>query len=264
MARMEEHAIGGILARRVVGGSAWSVEAFLPFRPCKLPTIQNAPRSSQSAQTFPDQLRLGRKRRGGRRAHHSAGSGCGLAWIFQMSAADLNNPNPVVHERAARTQRKASMWGGEEGRERTHFCACSACGPARSMAAHAGRLSRDASRARRCPVATRSSIPHPCRIRPGSLIASRPPPPLPRPQVRAPVPEVSPDGAEAREPIDASEVFDYLRDITDPEHPYSLEQLNVVAEDLLQVDDAAGRIRWARREERIGQVVLEGLLYVLF
>lgn len=30
------------------------------------------------------------------------------------------------------------------------------------------------------------------------------------------------------DPIDAQEVFDYIRDINDPEHPYSLEQLNVV------------------------------------
>uniref|UniRef100_A0A914E313 MIP18 family-like domain-containing protein n=1 Tax=Acrobeloides nanus TaxID=290746 RepID=A0A914E313_9BILA len=37
------------------------------------------------------------------------------------------------------------------------------------------------------------------------------------------------------DPIDAQEVFDYIRDINDPEHPYSLEQLNVVQEDLIKV-----------------------------
>ena len=32
------------------------------------------------------------------------------------------------------------------------------------------------------------------------------------------------------------------QDITDPEHPYSLEQLNVVAEDLIEVDDPLGKV----------------------
>ncbi|CAD5228032.1 unnamed protein product [Bursaphelenchus okinawaensis] len=36
--------------------------------------------------------------------------------------------------------------------------------------------------------------------------------------------------------LDSREVFDYIRDITDPEHPYTLEQLNVVQEELIQVD----------------------------
>ncbi|KAK6043651.1 hypothetical protein COOONC_18844 [Cooperia oncophora] len=32
------------------------------------------------------------------------------------------------------------------------------------------------------------------------------------------------------DPIDALEIFDLIRDINDPEHPYTLEQLNVVQE----------------------------------
>ncbi|KAG1678017.1 hypothetical protein FOA52_000813 [Chlamydomonas sp. UWO 241] len=47
---------------------------------------------------------------------------------------------------------------------------------------------------------------------------------------------------DAREAIDALEVFEHLRNITDPEHPYTLEQLNVVSEDLVEVQDAKGRI----------------------
>ncbi|MFH4975768.1 hypothetical protein AB6A40_002477 [Gnathostoma spinigerum] len=35
--------------------------------------------------------------------------------------------------------------------------------------------------------------------------------------------------------IDAREIFDLIRDINDPEHPLTLEQLNVVQEDLIQV-----------------------------
>ncbi|KAK9868081.1 hypothetical protein WJX84_001852 [Apatococcus fuscideae] len=45
-----------------------------------------------------------------------------------------------------------------------------------------------------------------------------------------------------RDAIDALEIFEHVRDITDPEHPYSLEQLNVVSEDLINVDDAKGNI----------------------
>ena len=38
-------------------------------------------------------------------------------------------------------------------------------------------------------------------------------------------------------------VFEHLRDIIDPEHPYTLEQLNVVSEEQVEVNDAKGRIR---------------------
>jgi len=47
----------------------------------------------------------------------------------------------------------------------------------------------------------------------------------------------------ARDDIDAAEVFEHVRDINDPEHPYSLERLNVVSEDAIVVDDAGCRIR---------------------
>ncbi|XP_054721297.1 MIP18 family protein galla-2-like [Uloborus diversus] len=38
-------------------------------------------------------------------------------------------------------------------------------------------------------------------------------------------------------PIDSREVFDYIRDIKDPEHPMTLEELNVVSLDLIKVED---------------------------
>ena len=38
-------------------------------------------------------------------------------------------------------------------------------------------------------------------------------------------------------------MFEHVRDITDPEHPYSLEQLNVIEEGAIEVDDARGRVR---------------------
>lgn len=49
--------------------------------------------------------------------------------------------------------------------------------------------------------------------------------------------------SSGREPIDALEVFEHLRDITDPEHPYTLEQLNVLDEGHITVDDVKGSVR---------------------
>ncbi|KAF7638322.1 Adenylate kinase isoenzyme 6-like protein [Meloidogyne graminicola] len=46
-------------------------------------------------------------------------------------------------------------------------------------------------------------------------------------------PHLYDEGVE--DPIDVQEVFDYIKDISDPEHPYTLEQLNVVQEDLIRV-----------------------------
>ena len=45
------------------------------------------------------------------------------------------------------------------------------------------------------------------------------------------------------EPIDALEVFDLLRDINDPEHPLTLEQLKVAAPDLISIDEETGVVR---------------------
>ncbi|CAJ0930116.1 unnamed protein product, partial [Mesorhabditis belari] len=38
------------------------------------------------------------------------------------------------------------------------------------------------------------------------------------------------------DPIDSEEIFDLLSDINDPEHPYTLAQLNVVQEELITVE----------------------------
>ena len=35
----------------------------------------------------------------------------------------------------------------------------------------------------------------------------------------------------------------HIRDITDPEHPYTLEQLSVVSEEAIEVDDTAGTVQ---------------------
>ncbi|KAG5454862.1 Cytosolic iron-sulfur assembly component 2B [Clonorchis sinensis] len=41
-----------------------------------------------------------------------------------------------------------------------------------------------------------------------------------------------------REPIDAQEVFEHIREVRDPEHPYSLEALGVVSETAVSVKDS--------------------------
>ncbi|KAJ3707123.1 hypothetical protein LUZ61_010828 [Rhynchospora tenuis] len=43
--------------------------------------------------------------------------------------------------------------------------------------------------------------------------------------------------------LDALDVFDSVRDIRDPEHPYSLEQLSVLSEESITVDEKLGRIQ---------------------
>uniref|UniRef100_A0A5B7BYA4 MIP18 family-like domain-containing protein n=1 Tax=Davidia involucrata TaxID=16924 RepID=A0A5B7BYA4_DAVIN len=43
--------------------------------------------------------------------------------------------------------------------------------------------------------------------------------------------------------IDQQEIFDHIRDIKDPEHPYSLEELKVITEDAIEVDDKNSYLR---------------------
>ncbi|KAK2180328.1 hypothetical protein NP493_447g01029 [Ridgeia piscesae] len=42
--------------------------------------------------------------------------------------------------------------------------------------------------------------------------------------------------------IDSREIFDLIRDINDPEHPLTLEELNVLESANIQVDDKASRV----------------------
>ena len=44
------------------------------------------------------------------------------------------------------------------------------------------------------------------------------------------------------DPFDVREIFDLIRDINDPEHPLTLEQLNVVTEDQISVDDCKSKV----------------------
>ncbi|EZA62738.1 hypothetical protein DMN91_007687 [Ooceraea biroi] len=42
--------------------------------------------------------------------------------------------------------------------------------------------------------------------------------------------------------FDAREIFDIIRNINDPEHPLTLEELNVVEHSLIEVDDKRNRV----------------------
>ena len=48
---------------------------------------------------------------------------------------------------------------------------------------------------------------------------------------------------DIEDPVDVREIFDMIRDINDPEHPLTLEQLNVVTEEQITVDDKLSDIR---------------------
>ena len=43
-------------------------------------------------------------------------------------------------------------------------------------------------------------------------------------------------------------MMQHVRDVTDPEHPYTLEQLKVVSEDAITVKDKEGIVRCAQLE----------------
>jgi len=45
--------------------------------------------------------------------------------------------------------------------------------------------------------------------------------------------------------LEIEDVFECIRDIQDPEHPYSLEQLNVIREELITLDHGKKSCRCA-------------------
>lgn len=54
--------------------------------------------------------------------------------------------------------------------------------------------------------------------------------------------EVVFDDEDTEDPIDALEVFNMLRNINDPEHPLTLEQLNVATFENIKVDNVKSRV----------------------
>jgi hypothetical protein len=52
-----------------------------------------------------------------------------------------------------------------------------------------------------------------------------------------------PDASVEREPWDSSEVFDLIRHVNDPEHPLTLEQLNVAQLNLVEVSDSKSLVK---------------------
>jgi metal-sulfur cluster biosynthetic enzyme len=47
---------------------------------------------------------------------------------------------------------------------------------------------------------------------------------------------------DSREPFSAAEIFEIIRTLNDPEHPLTLQQLNVVSEENITIEDANNRI----------------------
>ena len=44
--------------------------------------------------------------------------------------------------------------------------------------------------------------------------------------------------------ISLTEILNHIRDIKDPEHPYTLEELKVVSEEAIDVDDKRSHVRY--------------------
>merc|ERR1712224_582368 len=51
------------------------------------------------------------------------------------------------------------------------------------------------------------------------------------------------EDGDVYDPIDSREIFDLIRNINDPEHPLTLEQLNVVEEKNITVNDDKGYLK---------------------
>jgi len=71
------------------------------------------------------------------------------------------------------------------------------------------------------------------------------------------------DGGESEDevdsPIDAQEVFDLLRSITDPEHPLTLEQLKVISRDQVTVDGNKVNVEFTPTTPACGMANVIGL-----
>lgn len=50
------------------------------------------------------------------------------------------------------------------------------------------------------------------------------------------------DDEDSREPFTADEIFEMIRNLNDPEHPLTLQQLNVVTEENIKVSDVSNKI----------------------
>ncbi|MES1910412.1 MAG: hypothetical protein MHM6MM_003010 [Cercozoa sp. M6MM] len=64
---------------------------------------------------------------------------------------------------------------------------------------------------------------------------------------------------EETEPLDVNEVFDIIRNINDPEHPYTLEQLNVTQRSLIAVDGSAVSVQFTPTIPHCEMATLIGL-----
>jgi metal-sulfur cluster biosynthetic enzyme len=62
-----------------------------------------------------------------------------------------------------------------------------------------------------------------------------------------------------QDPLDALEIFQLIRNINDPEHPHTLEQLNVVQPSLIQMQDNVLTVRFTPTIPHCSMATLIGL-----
>lgn len=70
---------------------------------------------------------------------------------------------------------------------------------------------------------------------------------------------------DIEDPIDAREVYDLIKDIKDPEHPLTLEDLNVVREDQISIDhhDKVITVEFSPTINRCSMAPLIGLTIIV-
>jgi metal-sulfur cluster biosynthetic enzyme len=152
----------------------------------------------------------------------------------------FDNPAPIVYERAAAS-------GADGDIEDDNNAATSLAAGARLPSSRAAALAalRRSAAAFECPGAWEAAFDPLVAGVGGSGAESKATSEKTTPTIPSARRQQRPKNntRHGRDPIDAAEVFDLVRDIRDPEHPYTLEQLNVVSRSAVRADDAKGIAR---------------------
>lgn len=147
----------------------------------------------------------------------------------------FDNPTPIVYERAAASGADGDI--EDDSNAPSSSLAAGARLPS-SRAAALAALQRSAA-AFESPGAWEAAFdPLVAGVGVENAAATATPAPTARRQQRP-----KNNTRHGRDPIDAAEVFDLVRDIRDPEHPYTLEQLGVVSRSAVRADDRRGYAR---------------------
>lgn len=140
-----------------------------------------------------------------------------------------DNPAPIVYERAGAADGEDGVQDDDDGLA-AHPAAASLAALRRSAAAFEAPGAWEAAFDPVAAGVVAGETPPPKAAQKAAASAAAPPPHRRRRN-------------STRQPIDAAEVFSLVRDIRDPEHPYTLEQLGVVSRPAVLADDARGIAR---------------------